>query len=281
MNFRSQFERDIASRLADGAVAPRITEDDLTRLPDPVRRYLRATGFVGQPQIRNYRLRFRGRIRSGPGARWMPFEADQHSFMDPPARLFLMRARMYGLPVEAFHRFVEGRATMQVKVAGAVTIVDASGPVMDQSETVTFFNDMSLLAPGTLLDRRIIWDPIDRQRVNARFTNESQSVTATLLFGDDGLLVNFVSDDRSRASADGKTFSRVRFLTPVRDYRSFGPVRLPAHGEARWVLPDGEFTYGEFDLQDVAYNERDVNNPLAAKEFRTARKTPGGAGYSP
>jgi hypothetical protein len=28
----------------------------------------------------------------------------------------------------------------------------------------------------------------------------------------------------------------------------FGPVRLMSFGEARWLLPDGEFTYGEFHL---------------------------------
>jgi hypothetical protein len=36
-------------------------------------------------------------------------------------------------------------------------------------------------------------------------------------------------------------------------------VRLAAYGETRWLLPEGEFTYGEFDLQDVAYNV--VNSP--------------------
>ena len=25
-------------------------------------------------------------------------------------------------------------------------------------------------------------------------------------------------------------------------------------GEARWLLPEGEFTYGEFNLLEIAYN---------------------------
>ena len=29
-------------------------------------------------------------------------------------------------------------------------------------------------------------------------------------------------------------------------------MRLAAHGEARWLLAQGEFTYGEFDLQSVS-----------------------------
>jgi len=186
----------------------------------------------------------------------MPFEADQQSFADQPTRLFLMHARMFGLPVEVFHRRIGGHATMQVKIAGAIPMVDARGEVMDRSEAVTLFNDMCVLAPGSLLDPRIAWEPVDARTARARFTDGEHTISATLLFADDGLLTNFISDDRSRSSPDGKTFTRLRFSTPIRDYRDFGPARLGAHGDARWMLPDGEFTYGEFDLQEVRYNVR-------------------------
>ena len=253
-SFRAAFDRDVAMGLACPADAPVVTETDLLPLPEPVRRYLRAVGVVGQPRVQNYRLRFHGRIRSAPDAGWMPFEADQQSFADRPSRLFLMQARMFGLPVLVFHRLMGGRATMQVKVLGAIPIVDARGEEMDRSEAVTLFNDMCILAPGTLVEPGIVWEPVDERNVRARFTHGEHTISATLLFGDDGLLANFISDDRSRASADGRVFTRLRFSTPVRDYRNFGPMRLAAHGEARWLLPEGEFTYGEFDLQSISYN---------------------------
>jgi hypothetical protein len=255
-SFRAQFEREVAAGLARPLETRVVTEADLTGHPEPVRRYLRATGVVGQPRVWNYRLRFRGRIRGAPDDRWLPFDADQQSFADQPARLFLMRARMVALPVEAFHRLIGGRATMQVKIAGAIPIVDARGDVMDRSEAVTLFNDMCLLAPGTLLDPGIAWEPVDARTVRARFIHGGHTISATLLFGDDGLLTNFISDDRSRSSPDGKVFTRLRFSTPVRDYRNFGSAHLAGHGEARWTLPQGEFTYGEFDLHDVEYNVR-------------------------
>jgi hypothetical protein len=255
-SFRAQFDRDVSAGLARPMEAPLVSEADLAPLPDPVQRYLRATGVVGRPRVRNYRLHFRGRIRSAPDARWMPFEAEQQSFADERARFFLMRARMFGLPVEAFHRLIDGRATMQVKIAGTVPIVDASGDAMDRSETVTLFNDMCFLAPGTLLDPAIGWETVDAHKVRAQFTNGAHTISATMLFGDDGLAINFLSDDRSRASPDGKVFTRHRFSTPVREYRDFGPARLPTHGEARWLLPEGEFTYGEFEIRGVSYNVR-------------------------
>jgi uncharacterized protein DUF6544 len=255
-SFRAHFERGISSGLARPLEARAVTEVDLAPLPEPVRRYLIATGLPGRPRVLNYRVHFKGRIRSGPGARWMPFEADQQSFADQPTRLFLMHARMFGVPVEVFHRRIGGHATMQVKIAGAIPMVDASGDAMDRSEAVTLFNDMCLLAPATLLDPHIVWEPVDARTVRARFTDGEQTISATLLFGDDGLLANFISEDRSRSSSDGKTFTRLRFSTPARDYRDFGAARLASYGEARWTLPEGEFTYGEFELQKVTYNVR-------------------------
>ena len=46
----------------------------------------------------------------------------------------------------------------------------------------------------------------------------------------------------------------MRLSTPVKDYRDIGPLRLTSYGEARWALPDGEFTYGEFQMLAVATN---------------------------
>jgi hypothetical protein len=255
-SFRVQFERDISSGLARPLQAGVVTEVDLAPLPEPVRHYLSATGVVGRPRVLNYRVHFRGRIRSGPESRWMPFEAEQQRFADEPARLFLMHARMFGLPVEVFHRRTGGHATMQVKIMGALPMVDARGEVMDRSEAVTLFNDMCLLAPGTLLDPRIAWEPVDARTARAHFTDGAQTISATLLFGGDGLLTNFISDDRSRSSPDGKTFTRLRFSTPARDYRDFGAARLASYGEARWTLLEGEFTYGEFEILSVTYNVR-------------------------
>lgn len=253
MSFRGEFERDVGVGLARQSNTVTVTEADLSALPTLVQRYLRGVGVLGGPRVQNYRVRFHGRIRSDPGSRWMPFVADQTSFADRPTRLFLMRARMFGLPVEAFHQFVDGRARMRVNLLGVIRMVDATGDVMDRSETVTLFNDMCLLAPATLVDAPIVWEPVDCHTVRAKFANAGQTISAMLVFDKD-MLINFMSDDRSRASSDGKTFTRLPFSTPITHYRDVGPARLASHGDARWRLPGGEFTYGEFDIESVHYN---------------------------
>ena len=71
---------------------------------------------------------------------------------------------------------------MQVKIAGAVEIADARGDVMDRSEAVTLFNDMCLLAPGTLLDPTIAWEEPGDAPTGPRFGSPTatHTIAATL-----------------------------------------------------------------------------------------------------
>lgn len=253
-SFQAQFDSAARAGLASTKDAPMVTEADLTRLPAPVQRYLRAVGVVGHPRVHNYQIHFTGRIRSGPQSDWMPFTAVQQSFVHPPTRLFLMTATMKGLPVQAFHKYVDGTATMDVKLLGAIPIVAASGSVMDKSEAVTVLNDMALLAPGTLLEPSIEWQTAGEHEAIAIYHSTLHTVRATLVFGADGMLINFISDDRSRSSPDGKSFTQLRFTTPVLDHRRHGAFRLSGLGEARWHAPEGEFAYGEFDPVDITFN---------------------------
>ena len=250
---RMQYEREAAAGLASAsAPATVVREADLAHLPSAVQHYLRFAGVVGQPRVANYQLRFRGALRNGPDSAWMPMEAEQHSFVEPAERLFLVDARMFGLPTTAYHRYVGDRATFAVHVASLLKVVDARGPEMNRSETVTLFNDMCLLAPTTLLDERIGWEELGPQTVRASFTNAGNTISAVLTFDETGALTNFVSDDRSR-TLDGKTYEHVRWSTPVTGWRSVDGHALP-DAEAHWRLPTGEFAYGRFEVLDVAYN---------------------------
>ena len=141
---------------------------------------------------------------------------------------------------------------MRVRVAGLVPMIDASGPIMTQSETVTLFNDMCILAPATLIDSTIEWSAVDATHVRATFANAGHRIAAVLTFDAAGDLINFRSEDRHQY--DGKVDRLVPWLTPVSGYRQFGHVRLAEIGEAQWEESDGPWTYGRFVLQRIDYN---------------------------
>lgn len=252
-SLRAEYDDDIKSRVTAAAAGTPITDADLAQLPDPVRRYLRGVGVVGQPRVHNYRVRMHGRIRSGRESRWMPFVAEQYNFVDPPVRLFYLNASMFAIPVQGYHRYAGSSASMRAKAAALIPVATESGSEMTQSETVTLFNDMCLMAPATLLDSAIEWLPVDTHAVRARFTSAGHTISADLLFDDAGMLTNFVSADRYQSMGD-IGMRKLRWSTPMWTHRQYGPVRLPAAGEARWEEPAGEYAYIHLSIDDVQYN---------------------------
>ncbi|MBL7792709.1 MAG: hypothetical protein JNK77_10325 [Saprospiraceae bacterium] len=228
-----------------------LTENDIRRLPPPVQQYLRYAGVLNKPKVHSVKIVFQGRMR-GRDKDWFPFVSEQYNFFDVPTRLFFMKGKMFGLNVPGYHAFHNGEASMQIKLFGWFPIVNIKGGVLNKTETVTFFNEMCLLAPATLIDKKIQWELIDSSSAKAIYTNNGITISATLYFDELGRLANFVSDDRSSID-DGKTY---RFSTPVHAYKNLHGYNVIARGDGVWHYPEGEFTYGNFILKEVIYNPK-------------------------
>lgn len=231
-----------------------ITESEIARLPVPVQKYLRVTGNVNVPRLHNFRVDFETEMFQKPGSPAIPAPTIQYTIFAAPVRLFFMKAIMYGLPVRVFHSYrSDGGASMRVRIASLFNVVDLKGSDLRRTETVTFMNDICLMAPAGLVDPRFSFQQMDNHSVSAAFTNGENRVTALLYFNDAGELVNFVSNDRSALQDDG-SLRRLRWSTPVSGYKEFHGRRVASVGEAVWHYPEGDFTYGKFRIKDIQYN---------------------------
>ncbi len=258
-SFHAQYRARVAETLGEPHRSPAVLRDaELKDLPGPLAAYVRRSGAVGQPRVVSFRATFHGRIRSGPDEAWMSFTGQQvNTYGSRPKRFFLMDATRSGLPVTVLHVFADATATMRVKLLSLFTMVDASGPEMDRGETVTVFNDLVVMAPGAIVDAPVTWTAVNDLHVRGRFTDGDQTVTAVLTFDADHDLVDFVSDDRARASADGKAFTAQRWSTPLTDQHDVDGHRLFGMGNGVWEpsQPADRFTYLEFHLDAITYNE--------------------------
>lgn len=230
-----------------------ITSNDLAHLPSPVRKYLEYAGVIGKPRVYNMRVTFDVKMRER-GNDWFSLTAYQHSFFDRWERFFYMDAVFKGFITRGYHRFNGEGASMVIKLLGLISVVDVRGEIMEKAETVTMFNDMCILAPATLIDKRIQWEKIDDSSVKAFFTHGSNRISARLVFNSRGQLVNFVSDDRYEI----RDMKNYRFSTPLSRYQSVNGYNLATRGEAIWHYPEEEFTYGIFNIKNVEYNVREV-----------------------
>jgi hypothetical protein len=255
-NFKENFDADVARYLSNAPIENiQLTEHDLLPLPFPVQQYIRQSGAVDKPKVKNFTVSFDGKIRKSEESRWMPFESEQYNFMDSSARLFFMEATMLGLPVSGYHKYVNGKAFMDIRLLSTFRVQYETGPEMGIAETVTFFNDMCGMAPATLIDKRIEWLETDSLKIKARFTNNNISITAWLYFNEQYELVNFISDDRYALGPDG-TLKQHRWSTPMTDYHEIMGHRLATSAETNYHYPNGDLTYGMFRLVRIEDNVR-------------------------
>ncbi len=230
-----------------------LTESDIQALPPPVQKYIRYTHALNTPGVSSFRVEFTGRIRDYEKKEWMDFTSVQYNFLQPPARLFFLNATMNHLPVSGYHRYNSGVAFMDIRLFSLVTVQYEEGNEMNIAETVTFFNDMCVMAPATLIDKRIHWIPVDDYRSDATFTSNGITISASLFFNADGALINFISGDRYARQSDG-TMKRMTWSTPLKNYTLINGLYLASDAQAVYAYPGGDFCYGEFHLSRLEYN---------------------------
>jgi hypothetical protein len=257
-NMKKTFKKEVAIGLErTGTLSSDfITEKDLEHLPKIVSKYLHYVGVVGNRKVYNMRVVLEGRIRSNPENSWMKLISKQYNFFDIPTRIFYIKASKVGIPAIGLHLYKNGKATFMVKLLGLIKVVDAKGEKLDQAETVTVFNDMCLLAPATLISKKIQREVVDSISVNAKFTNDNITISAQLVFNEKGELINFISNDRYET--DGKKYNNYPWLTPVKEYKEFNGFRLCSEVSTDYQRTDTTFSYGEFRVKEIEYNCKEL-----------------------
>ncbi|MEQ8878073.1 MAG: hypothetical protein RLQ12_00500 [Cyclobacteriaceae bacterium] len=249
--FESQFHKDSQSNLerTRSLTTDLLTAADIKHLPRPVQHYLRYAGVLDHPNVTSIQLKFSGEMR-GKQQSWFSFNSVQHNVFDIPSRYFFMRGKFFGLSIPGYHKYEDGKASMEISLFGVLPVAQVSGTEMNEAETVTFFNDLCLFAPAALIDDRISWEPVDDHETIATFTHGQISIKATLQFNDEGQLINFISQDRYEVSE----MRQIPFSTPVLAYEHINGRNIVSAAEAIWHYSDGPFVYGRFKLEDATYN---------------------------
>jgi hypothetical protein len=254
-SLKRAYDAEVKMELEHAAASEKdiLTENDIKDLPEAVQKYLRYANVIGKEKARNFMVTFEGEFRTDKSKEWGKMKSLQYTDLTDTTRLFFMEMKMFGLPVTGLHKYADAKATMLAKVAGIITVVDGKGPEMNEGETVTVFNDMCMMAPSSLVDKRIEWEVIDPLTVKAYFTHNGIKISALLYFNEKGELINFVSEDRYY-SPTGKTYEKVRWSTPINNYKVYNGIRISSGGEAVWTFPEGDYSYGRINIKEIQYN---------------------------
>jgi hypothetical protein len=229
-----------------------LTYDDLTDLPYQVQNYLKLRGVINNPKVYNFKAEFSGKIKLNLDQPSIKIAIEQHNFITNFKRFFYIKGHKLFIPFIGRDLYNFGKGNMLIKVADLFKVADSKGNYMDQSALVTFLNDMVLLAPASLIDKRLKWQSIDSSTVKVTLSDYSNSVSALLLFNEKYELINFVTDDRYFEPLGQKPL-RVKWSTPV-EYKYTNGIAYPSFGRAFWHFPDKDFCYIELMIDTIEYN---------------------------
>ncbi|MBP6788848.1 MAG: hypothetical protein KA170_14750 [Candidatus Promineofilum sp.] len=228
-----------------------VTAELLDGLPEPVQRYMRWTGVVGQPWIRTAYVRQSGRFRQGFDKPWMPMAAEQVFTIDPPGMVWQARFKMFGLPLmRARDTYQDGRGHMFGKAAGLFTIFDERGEELTQGTLTRFLSEM-IWFPIAYLGDNITWTAVDDGSADVTLSDHGRTASGRMFFDDLGRPTTF---ETMRYMGIAGGYRLTPWHTPHMEWDKRDGLNIPVRGEVSWGLPEGMLTYGDFHIDAVAYN---------------------------
>ncbi len=229
-----------------------VTENDITRLPPPVQRYFRASGFIGKPHTVNVRISWNEmQLKRSHDAGWMKLSCLQFNSVPEPVRIALMQGRLAGMiPFEGRDKFQDGHGSMLIKLMKIFTLGESKGTHMDESALVTVLAE-ALLAPSYALQGYMSWQPVDDRSARAQLTYNGVTVSGVFHFNDADEMVRFDTHDRWQ---DGAPPKKIPWSAYTEGYRVAQGIRFATRVSATWHEPGGDFTYVKGTIDSLEFN---------------------------
>ena len=156
-----------------------------------------------------------------------------------------------GIPFRVQDHYAAGDSRMLGTLAGAVPVVDATGPEIDQGSFLRFLGEGAWF-PSVFLEDYIAWEPLDADRARMRARSGDLEVTAVCHFDERGALRKFTAE---RYFESGGHYTLQPWFGVHDDYIEVDGFRVPTRSAAGWDLEEGEYEYVRLAVDRFEFEE--------------------------
>ena len=224
--------------------------ENLSQVPEIVRRYLEHSIARRTPLARTVRLRMHGELKL---RRWHQFEAEQVISWGC-GMIWRASVRMHRLAITGSDTFIKGEGIMRWKLFGLIPLVNASGSEITRSAAGRI-NLESIWLPSALVPPGITWQVKALFQFHASFTAHGEAAEIDYMVTDNGRLMT-VNMPRW-GNPEGGKFRYENCGALVEEERRFGGYTIPSHVRVGWHFGTDRFeSEGEFfraRIDDAAY----------------------------
>ena len=237
-----------------GADLAVVTAEQVEELPEPVQKWLVWSGSVGKAEVRSMYLEQSGQIKLKPEQKhWTPAKAQQYSTFEPPEFTWKVDMKLApGTHISGKDVFRNGRAQMRIKFDGIMPLSKTeNSSKTNQSSLQRYLMELSCCPPAAL-SSYVSWQRVDETTATAMMELNGVSGTADFHFNVRGELES-VKALRYKDSNEG---AKMMLCTAnILSYMEAGGIKVPSKMEIVWDLPEGPFTWYEFEVSGVHFNE--------------------------
>lgn len=255
-SFNRMVEADFDSvKITPPAEKHILTEDKIYSLPSVIQRWLLRSGSIGREVIYNTFLMQKGEMRTEKTGNWMPFTAKQYFTTSNPAFIWTTEVQMFpGFFLAGRDLFKDGKGHMLIKLLSLAPVADSRGPEVDQGTMLRFMGEMVWLPTAALMPY-LRWEEIDSVTAIGYMDYAGQSVKGRYTFTPEG---DFYSLEAERYYSKGDTATLETWMVRTKPggYKEFNGIRIPAKMDVTWRLKDGDFTWLNLEIKEIAYNKQ-------------------------
>lgn len=229
-----------------------VTEQERDRLPKPVSDWLDHVGVVGTERANVVTLSQKGKMKlTFDQVEWIDARASQIIRLDQPG--YVWEADIQTPPIvgtRGLDVFNGSEASMTIKVASLIPVADeATSRKLIQSSMHRFLMELPWY-PSASLNDYISWQAIDEHSAKASLTVNNEKVTATFFF-DQHLVTKVEAYRYKETTAEAEP---ILCIGEFDHYEEKEPYLIPSKAKITWDLPEGLFTWYQFENTDVSYN---------------------------
>jgi len=242
VNFNNNIKKEKTILFSSSSSAVNVTPADIEHLPEPLKNYLIKTNVVGTCKNCSITIKQKGRIRSAPEKKWMPFTAVQYMSWNHPG--FIWKAKSF--PVLVRDKYLNGRGEVRVSFSGLKDIEVSKGSTIDSGALLRYFGELAYYPQG-FLDNHITWEEINPNTVKGTLMLKDITVSGTFYFNEEGWIYKFEARRNYGNSLQ-------KFTGLVDNYKDFNGIMIPSGMTAVWNLNEGDFEYFKATVTDYTLN---------------------------
>jgi hypothetical protein len=228
------------------------TEDMVSDLPDPARRYFLHAIRPDTPLASSASLEMRGTMRLKPEREWMPMKARQ--ILAPP-KGFVWRAEADDglMRFSGGDHFVNGSGRVRFWLWGVIPLVNQEGPDVSRAALGRLVCETIWLPSSLLPQRGVKWEGLDDESARATMKIGEETITLTLIVEPDGKLREVRILRWGDQTVDG-SYGYIPFGGHIQEERAFGGYTIPSKvGVGWWIGTNRYFEFFRARIEDAVF----------------------------